>query len=138
MVIPFPKTFVMAVAASVTATVLAATDSVAKESAWTPEMVAAIFLGVTGLFTALGNMYFTNRATKAQRELVGTVKGVHNAVNGTNTTLVETVARLSERIAEITKDPADRVIADAAEVAAADKRALTAHDLKSAEAKEKE
>lgn len=131
-----PKMIALSISASVGAVGLAVAETAGSVSNFTPELVAAIFLGLTGLLTAAGNLWATNRANRVQKEMKANLGEVHDAVNGANTALVETVARMAERLADFTKDPGDRAVADAAETAAVNKRALQAIALAHANRKE--
>lgn len=95
-------------------------EPVIVASPWTPELIAALFVGITTLIGAVTTTIVT--VIKTRKE----VREVHAFVNGSNTVLLEHIVRLTSRIATLTGESADAEEAYRAENAARGKRETVA------------
>lgn len=95
-------------------------------SPWTPELIVALFAGVTGIIGAVTTLIISLvKAKKEMREEIAdnkkVVREVHDFVNGSNTKLLQEVARLSSMVAQLTGKKDDATASDIAHVAVFDK-----------------
>lgn len=95
-------------------------------SPWTPELILALFAGMTGIIGAVTTLIVS--LVKAKKEMRAeiadnkkVVREVHDFVNGSNTKLLEEVARLSLMVAQLTGKKDDHTASDIAHVAVSDK-----------------
>lgn len=95
-------------------------------SPWTPELIVALFAGLTGIIGAMTTLFVS--MAKAKKEIRDgmadnkrVVREVHDFVNGSNTKLLQEVARLTTLVAEMSGKKADTTASEIAHEAVAQK-----------------
>lgn len=127
--IEVPKVVLFASMSAAAATTAAITES--RPNPWTPELVVALFAGLTGLIGAVTTLVVSLLRSRAElaaglAKTQTQVEEVHSYVDGDRTKLLEENARLTARVATLTDNPVDRGAAEHAEDTAADKREVVA------------
>jgi len=82
---------------------LAVTETIG--TTWTPELIAAVFIGLTGLITSVLNIWLSRKGREA---LKSDVKEVHTIVNGSNTALMKEIRDLKLELANLSRNEGDR------------------------------
>src|SRR5688572_22246776 len=86
-------------------------EPLVRSSPWSPELIAALGVVLTGILGGVGKLLVDLRAVSKQNTVI------HNLVNSRMTLALTTIARLARSLAKLTGDPADLEVASDAEKA---------------------